>query len=320
MSEVRIYRSVEEASGSFPPSALTIGNFDGVHVGHRELFRQLVETGKRIGAKPSVLTFDPHPARVVAPHRAPKLLSTLDQRFAWMESSGIQQILVLPFDDNFAKFTPEEFVRRILVDAAGARAVLVGENFRFGNKQAGDTALLAKFGRRYGFTIEVVGGVKVRGRTVSSTDVRRLVEAGNVAWAARLLGRTYSLEGSVVHGHGVGSKQTVPTLNLATAAEVLPARGVYVTRTVDLDTRRRWPSVTNVGVRPTFGGDDAVSIETYLLEGYSDPPPSRIGVEFLLRLRPERKFPDVDTLKRQILRDAGRAKAYHRRVRRWVHC
>ena len=157
MPDVKIYRSVEEAAGSFAPSALTIGNFDGVHIGHRELFHHLAELGKRIGAKPSVLTFNPHPARVVAPGRAPKLLSTLEQRFELMQRCGIAQILVLPFDANFAKLTPEQFVQRILVNAAGARAVLVGENFRFGNRQAGDAALLASLGQRYGFSTEVAG-------------------------------------------------------------------------------------------------------------------------------------------------------------------
>ena len=318
MPDVKIYRSIEDARNSFPPAALTIGNFDGVHLAHQELFHRLVALAREVNARPSLLTFDPHPTRVLAPDRAPRLLSTLEQRFGWMSEAGIEQILVLPFNAEFARLTPEEFVRTVLVEAAGARAVLVGENFRFGNRQAGDTRMLAALGTRYGFSTEIVGGVYLRGRMVSSTEVRRLIENGEPSKAARLLGRPFFLEGDVVHGHGIGTSQTVPTLNLATAAEVLPARGVYVTRTMDRDTARAWPSVTNVGYRPTFGGDDELSIESFLLEGYHDPPPRRIRVEFYLRLREERKFPDASALKVQILRDAGRAVRYHRRALRWV--
>jgi riboflavin kinase/FMN adenylyltransferase len=317
LPELTIFRGLEEARGRFGPSVLTIGNFDGVHVGHRELFHRLVALGQQHRAKPSVLTFDPHPARVVAPAHAPKLLSTLDQRAQWMRDAGIQQVLVLPFDRAVASLSPEDFVRLALVEAAGARAVLVGENFRFGHRQAGDTELLDRLGKQYGFTTEIVRGVSVRGRMVSSTAVRGFIEAGEVRWAARLLGRPYGLEGDVVPGHGIGSKQTVPTLNLHTDAEVLPASGVYVTSTADLDGPRSWPSVTNIGTRPTFGGRD-LSIETFLLAGLSGAPPARIRVEFHLRLRSERRFADPAELKAQILRDASRAQSFHRRTRRWV--
>ncbi|MGQ0526167.1 MAG: riboflavin kinase, partial [Betaproteobacteria bacterium] len=183
---------------------------------------------------------------------------------------------------------------------------------------SGDTALLEQLGRKHGFEVEVAGGVRMRCRMVSSTEVRRLVQAGHMALAARLLGRFFGLEGAVVAGHGVGSRQTVPTLNLATEAEVLPARGVYVTRTTDLDDARRWNSVTNIGFRPTFGGDAALGIETFIMEGFTEPTPRRIRVEFLHRLRPEKKFPDAAALKAQILRDAARSRAYLRRMARWA--
>ncbi len=309
-----VYRSLAEAEGRFGPSAVTIGNFDGAHLGHQELFRRL----RRWDAKPSVLTFDPHPSKVVAPDRAPRLLSTLEERFEWMRRCGIEQALAVPFDVEFSRLSPRDFVAHVVVRAAGAKAVLVGENFRFGAKAAGDTAMLAELGREFGFETVIVPGVMLRGRMVSSTVIRGLLDAGQVERAARMLGRPYSLAGRVVAGHGVGAKKTVPTLNLATLSEVVPARGVYITETRDPDMRRVWPSVTNIGHRPTFGGDEALAIESFILEGYNDPAPERIEVAFLHRLREERKFPDPESLKLQIFKDAGRAKRYFARRRKWI--
>src|SRR5258708_7526533 len=175
---------------------------------------------------------------------------------------------------------PEEFVERLLVKALGARAVLVGDNFHFGHRQAGNVAVLAELGRKLGFETEVVRAVTCRGRMVSSSEVRRQIETGNVGLAARFLVRPYAVPGDVVSGRGVGSKQTVPTLNLATTAAVIPARGVYVTRTHDVDGTRKWNSITNIGYRPTFGASDQLSIETFLLDPLNDAPPQCIRVEF----------------------------------------
>ena len=313
-SRMRIARSLAEAA-EFRPSALTIGNFDGVHAGHRYLFRQVVETARQQGLRPAVLTFDPHPASVVAPRRAPRLLTTPEERCALMREEGIEQALILPFTAGLARLTPEEFVSRIVVSGLGARVVLVGDNFRFGHKQAGDAGSLAELGARYGYQTRIVSVVKRRGRIVSSGEVRRLIEAGQVALACRLLERPYALSGEVVPGHGVGSKQTVPTLNLRTQAEVLPCTGVYITRTHELEGARRWNSISNIGHRPTFGGDE-LSIETFLLDKLEEPAPVRIRVEFLRRVRDERKFGSPEELKAQILRDAGRAQAYFRRLDR----
>jgi riboflavin kinase / FMN adenylyltransferase len=316
MATFRVFRSLEEVPADFGPSALTIGNFDGVHAAHRSILRRLVAVARERALWPSALTFDPHPTKVVAPQRAPKLMSSLDERCTLMRREGIQQVLILPFDRAVAQLTPEEFVERVLVTKMGARAVLVGHDFRFGHKQAGNAHVLEELGRRYGFTTEVIGAMKLRGRLVSSTAVRQLIGEGQVAQAARLLERPYSLSGVVVAGHGVGSKQTVPTLNLSTEAEVLPRRGVYITRTRDLDGSRVWPSVTNIGYRPTFGGDSEISIETFLLDPLGGDTPRHIRVEFLWCLREERTFPDPAALKTQIMKDAGRALAYFRRLRR----
>jgi len=299
----------------FGPSALTIGNFDGVHAGHREILRRVVALARERGWKPSVLTFDPHPARIVAPERAPRLLTTPEERVRLMREEGIEQVLILPFTRELAGFSPERFVREIVVERLEARAVLVGDNFRFGHNHAGDTRLLAELGRRYAFLVEAVPAIRMRGRVVSSSEVRRLIEAGRVALAGRLLARPCALEGEVVSGQGIGSRQTVPTLNLAAAAEVMPACGVYVTRTTEPASGRSWASVTNIGTRPTFGGD-SVTIETFLLDPLEGASPRAIRVEFLRRLREERRFEDAGALKAQILRDVARARAYFRRVSR----
>jgi riboflavin kinase/FMN adenylyltransferase len=200
----------------------------------------------------------------------------------------------------------------------GARAIVVGENFRFGHKKAGDTHLLMSLGKRFGYTTEIVQAVSCRGKQISSSGLRHLVESGAVARAGRYLMRPYALDGDVVSGHGVGAKKTVPTLNLATRCEVLPKRGVYVTRTAALDRVGHWESVTNIGYRPTFGGDDSLSIETFLLEPLTSPAPRSIRVEFLWRLRDERKFESPEALKAQILKDVARAKAYFRRLAKWT--
>src|SRR5665213_1894333 len=219
------------------------------------------------GLAPAVLTFDPHPASIVAPQRAARLLTTQAERCSILARQGIEYVLALPFTREMAHWTPEQFVERVLVKALRARVVIVGSNFLFGHDQAGDTKVLAELGRRFGFETRVITPVKRRGRTVSSSEIRRAVESGKVSLAARLLGRPYATAGVVVPGHGIGSKQTVPTLNLRTHAQVLPATGVYITRTFDEESPRRWNSITNIGYRPTFESTDPqLTIETFLLD------------------------------------------------------
>lgn len=312
-----IYRSLEEAAAAFGPCALTIGNFDGVHAGHRRILRRVAEVGSEHGWIPAVLTFDPHPAVVVAPERAPRLLTTPLERCALMREEGIQQVLILPYTLEVSRLSPEEFVRRILLEKLDARAVLVGGNFRFGYQHAGDTRQLEALGRRLGFLTEALPAVTLRGRVVSSSLIRRLVETGSVTVAWRLLERPHWLEGEVTPGRGIGSQHTVPTLNLALhEAAVPPAAGVYITRTLDPADGRRWPSVTNVGCRPTFGPGD-LTVETYLLAPLEGPPPRTIRLEFLRRLREERRFPDAAALRAQILADARRARTWFRRLTRF---
>jgi riboflavin kinase/FMN adenylyltransferase len=311
---MRVFRSLDETPAGFGPCALTIGNFDGVHYGHRRILRRVRELAEARRLTPSVLTFDPHPTRIVAPDRSPLLMTTPERRAELMRREGIEQVLILPFTAELAQVSAEDFVRRILIDRLQARAVLVGDNFRFGHRHAGTVELLGELGRRLGFETEVVPAVTCRGRVVSSSAVRELLLAGNVSLAARLLLRPYALEGEVVSGRGVGSKQTVPTLNLATTGELIPARSVYITRTRDLDDAREWTSVTNIGYRPTFGASEQLSIESFLLDPL-DETPRRIAVEFLRRIREERKFETPEALRSQILRDVRAAQSYFRRLR-----
>ena len=310
-----ITRDLSQAKG-FKPCALTIGNFDGVHLAHRQLLRTTLEAAGSAGLRPAVLMFDPHPSCVVAPERAPRLLTSIEERCELIQREGIEHILVQPFTTELAKLTPEEFASQFLRDGLGAKCVVVGENFRFGCQQAGDTDTLRDLGSRLGFEVRLLETVQWRGKRVSSGEVRKQVASGNVGIAGRLLERPYAISGEIVRGHGIGSKQTVPTLNLRTEAQVIPARGVYVTRTSEFDSTRRWTSITNIGYRPTFGNDEDLTIETFLLDPLEGATPERIRLEFLRRVRDEQKFESPEALKAQILRDVGRAKAYFRRVQR----
>jgi riboflavin kinase / FMN adenylyltransferase len=309
---MRIARGIEDAAG-FAPSVLTIGKFDGVHAGHAFLLREVCALARERNLSPSAMTFDPHPACVVAPEHAPRPLFSLAERCERIEAFGIEQLFILHFTAEVAQLSPEEFVARYVTGAMQARVVLVGENFRFGHKQAGGAATLQKLGESYGFETRIAAPVRCRGLVVSTSEIRHRIQEGEVAFAGRLLERPYSVSGEVVRGHGIGSAQTVPTLNLQTDAAVLPRNSVYITRTTDLDTGRRWNSITNVGTRPTFD-NGALSIETFLLDPLEGPSPARIQIEFLRRLREERKFESAAALKKQILSDVARTKRYFERV------
>jgi riboflavin kinase / FMN adenylyltransferase len=317
---MRVARTLEEAA-EFGPTAVTIGNFDGVHMGHRRLMHEVMEAARAQGIEAGVLTFDPHPASIVAPQRAGRLLSTQAERCSVIAREGMDFVLILPFTKLLSLWTPEKFVEKVLVDALHAKTVVVGDNFRFGHNQAGDTRVLTELGKRFGFDVRVVKAIKLRGITASSSEIRRLVEAGNVSRAARMLARPYALRGEVVKGHGIGSKQTVPTLNMKPGEAALPLAGVYITRAIDMmEENRRWNSITNVGFRPTFadGGGNELTIETFLLDPFHPPAPTHIRVEFLRRVREERKFESPEALKAQILKDVGRAIKFFERVKRAV--
>ena len=319
---MKVYWNLEDIPADFGPSAVAVGNFDGVHTGHQQILRRCTQLAADLWLKPTVLTFHPHPRKLLAPGMAPPSLEPIERRLERMSDEGITQVLVLPFNEELAALSASEFVRRVLVGKLLAKAVLVGDNFRFGNRASGDVGLLKDLSAKLGYEVEITESVTTRGRVVSSTAIRELLAAGRAALANRLLGYEFCLEGNVVSGQGIGHKQTVPTLNLDVkplieGESVIPAAGVYVTQTQDLNDGRSWPSITNIGYRPTFGGSD-LSIETYLLEALSGESPGKIRVDFRAWIREERKFENPEKLKAQILRDVGRAQAYWRRRTRWT--
>jgi len=295
-------------------SVVAIGTFDGIHLGHQKVLEFAISRAKEIGAVATALTFEPPPVKVLRPESALPRISTNQQRMDWFGAVGMEAAVVVPFTKVLAALTPEEFVKEILVRQLRVRAVVVGDNFRFGSKQAGDVKFLREMGMREGFEVVVHAPVMLEGEVVSSTLIRKLVSEGDVGHAARLLGRPFELTGEVVSGTGTGRKFTFPTLNLKPEQELLPARGVYITRTVLDGEASSHRSVTNVGVRPTFNGS-GLSIETHLLDYSGNFTPRRIEVHFWKRLRAEKRFSGPEELKEQIAKDIVRANTYFARLR-----
>jgi riboflavin kinase/FMN adenylyltransferase len=296
-------------------SVLAIGNFDGLHLGHQAILRAATERALDIGAVCTALTFDPPPKKVLRPESAPLRLSTNAQRITWFSTLGLEAAVVLPFTLELARLAPEDFVEQILVGDLRVAAILVGENFRFGHRQAGNVKLLREFGERLGFDVVIIPPVMRRGEIVSSTIIRREIAQGDVSHAGRLLGRPFVLTGEVVSGTGTGSKFTFPTLNLAPDQERLPARGVYITRTCFPGDSRSHRSVTNIGMRPTFNGT-ALTVETHILDFRGEIPAKRIEVRFWKRLREEKKFHGAAELREQIARDIAGANRFFDRLRK----
>jgi len=307
-------RVIHNLGGLRPaPSAcvLTIGNFDGVHLAHYKLLDRVVEVARTRGAVAAAITFEPHPIKFLSPAHAPKILTPFSRKASLIAGSGIDLLVVLPFNRELAHLSPLEFVRNILVRPLHTVAIHVGPSFRFGYRQAGDVEILEALGRQEGFNVEVLPLLEVRGQRVSSTRIRELLVAGRVHVANRLLGRPFSVYGPIVAGMGAGHKHTVPTLNLAPIEEQLPKVGVYVTRTKVGE--ELYDSVTNVGHKPTFGDNQRLTVETYLLEfpgGEIEEP--NMEIEFLYRLRDEIKFQNPAMLKAQIQEDARRSLKFFR--------
>jgi len=297
-------------------SVLAIGNFDGIHIGHQSILRTVAARAHALNSVATALTFDPSPRKVLRPDSAPLRLATNGQRLSWFQEVGLEAAVVMPFTLELARLAPEEFVDQCLVRDLCVRALLVGENFRFGHQQAGDVHLLKELGVKHNFEVVIVPPVLYRGKVVSSTLIRQQVAAGNVMRAARLMGRPFTLTGKVVSGTGTGRRFTFPTLNLAPDQELLPARGVYITRTLFDGQERGHRSVTNVGVRPTFNGS-SLSVETHLLDFPEGAAPQRIEVHFWKRLREEKKFAGPEELRAQIACDVARAKSFFSRLRQF---
>jgi phosphoribosyl 1,2-cyclic phosphate phosphodiesterase len=308
---MRVYRGTAEwtadAAMAGRRTALAIGNFDGVHLGHQAILTRVNDYAAAKGAVGMVVTFDPHPLKVLRPEHAPLLLSTLEQRLQWMDELGVEAVLVLPFTNELAQVDAQDFVAQFLAETLRAERVFVGDNFRFGHRHAGDVPLLKSLATQFGYTVEIVPPLTLDGEAVSSTAVRRAVAEGRMEDAARLLGRPYTLSGQVVRGTGTGSREVVPTLNIAIEQELQPARGVYATES---HVKGRWyRSATNVGVRPTFDGK-GLTVESHLFGFAARVTTGAMEVRFWKRLRGEQKFASAGQLKEQIAKDMDAARSF----------
>src|SRR6202166_1695726 len=305
-----IFNTIEEwvaRFGNARRTAVSVGTFDGLHVGHQKILQSVRERARACGHRAAVITFDPHPMCVLWPDRAPLMIQTLSQRLAGFAQMGLDAALVLRFDRALSLVSPEEFIDWILVEGMRAGAILVGANFRFGHRGAGDVRLLGVFGERDGFDVEIVSPVEVGGQIVSSTAIRGAVASGDVAAAIPLLGRAFSLTGEIRAGAGRGRTILFPTLNMAPEQELLPKLGVYATESVV--GGKLYSSVTNVGTRPTFNGA-GVTVESHLFGFSEDVAGGAMEVRFHSRIRDERKFPGAHELRAQIARDIEAARKF----------
>lgn len=290
------------------PTVLTWGVFDGLHIGHQRIIRMVVERGRARSAVPTMLTFEPHPRAVLRPETAPPLLQTFDQRLEGLASLGIEQTIVIPFTRDFSLTTAEQFLRHLVFGRLDAQEVYVGEGVAFGHQRQGRFDLIQSIAQELGRVAVQVDEVKLHGHRVRSTVIRRLLKAGYVNLPRKMLGRPYEIIGSVVKGRGVGGELLVSTANLLVDNAVIPAQGVYITLALVEGTWR--PSATNIGTRPTFGGDTEVSVECHVLDIQRDLLGQRLRLRFLHRLRDEQRFPDVAALRRQIAHDLQRTRRY----------
>jgi riboflavin kinase / FMN adenylyltransferase len=293
----------------------TIGNFDGVHLGHRRILETVVARAREVGRTSFAITFEPHPMAVLRPDRAPRRIQTLRQKEETIEAIGIDALLVIPFTRDFSLTEPEEFVRGLLGRRLAASELYIGAHFAFGRGKRGDLALLSRLGGECGFAASAVDEVFHQGEPVSSTRIRRALERGAISEANAMLGRDYELDGLVSRGDRVGHQIGVPTINLEPENELSPADGVYVTEIEIRSFGRRFSSVTNIGRRPTLYEEYRTTIETYVLDFSSDVYGDRVRLFFLERLRDECKFPSVIELKAQIQRDIASTREYFAKLR-----
>ena len=300
-----IYYDLPPGPGPFSRTVVTVGNFDGVHLGHRAILARVCQRARELGCQPVVLTFDPHPAKVLKPEANLRLLTTPAQKVELLTAAGLS-VVMLPFTREFAAIRAQDFVRDYLVERLRVREVVIGHDYCFGYKREGNIELLQKMGQALGFTVQVVWAVEVDDAVVSSSLIRAMLQLGKVREAGRLLGRAYSVSGRVVPGKGRGARMLgVPTANLVTENDLLPACGIYAVR-VSRDGKKL-PGVANIGTCPTFNNEE-LTLEVHLLDFNGDLYGETMAVEFVARLREERRFPSIDALAVQIRVDMAEAR------------
>jgi len=304
---VNIWNGIDSYPDDAPAVVGTIGNYDGVHLGHRAILREVVDDAERRGVGSLLVTFSPHPVSVVAPDRRPQMLQNRGQKLESLGQTGLSDLLILEFDEQLAALSGETFFDRYLAERVRFAALHVGESFRFGHGRGGDLALLREIGARRGFEVDGVSAVEIDGHVISSTAIRLALAGGDPSLARRMLGRPYTIAGEVVEGDGRGRRLDCPTANVDPNNDILLLPGVYVTETRVI--ANRFPSVTNVGVRPTFDGKTLI-VETHLLECDDDLYHEAIEVAFLERIRDEMRFDHANQLADQLARDRAAALAY----------
>lgn len=306
---MKVFRSLSDLPPDFGPVVATIGNFDGVHCGHRWVLDQVLTRAHSLGLPSVALTFDPHPVRVLRADAQHSLITPLEPKLDLLASTGLDATLVLPFTPEFSRLTAEQFARTVLRDALHVREVHEGENFRFGYGATVNIHGLATLGETLGFTTHAYAPHLMRGAAVSSSRIRKLLGEGKISQARALLGRPFSVHSTPASGRGFGTRYTVPTINLAAYPELLPANGVYITTLKVAD--ETFQGVTNVGNRPTFG-EDSLTVETHLLNFHPIELTEFTPLEltFLLYLRPEQRWPSPAALRAQIMKDVARAQRY----------
>ncbi len=301
-----IIRGLAALKERYKDVILTIGNFDGVHIGHQKIFRNVVERSKALRGTAMAITFEPHPMQVLSPEGGVGVLTPFDEKARLMEFYGIDVLLCINFDKEFANMMPDDFIKDVIVNRVTAREVIVGHNYAFGRGKSGTTELLRRRGKKYGFKVRVIRNARLLGDVVSSSRIRNLIGAGRVRDASRLLGRPYMVEGRVIRGAGRGRRLLdVPTANIMTPEEIVPKEGVYAVK-VGLEGAML-DGVANIGMNPTFGTGQ-MSYEVHIFDFSGDLLGRSLRIYFIDRLRDERVFPDIDSLRENIMSDIKLAK------------
>jgi riboflavin kinase / FMN adenylyltransferase len=308
---MQLFRKLGDVPAGFGPTIVSVGNFDGLHRAHRKVIDIIVQRARQQKLKSMVVSFEPHPVRILRPDSPFKLITPTPEKVRLLGQTGVDATLLLPFTRDLSLMTPRQFAHHILGEALRAREVHEGYNFHFGHKAEGNVEMLAEFGRELGFRVEPYPEMRLRGETVSSSHIRKLVSEGRLSRARHLLARPFSILSTAGRGHGRGTTQTVPTINLSRYEELVPKHGVYITRA--RIANECFDAVTNVGDRPTFG-PDTFAIETHLLNFHPLEIDAETEVEifFLDRIRDEIRFPSVEALRQQIGKDVNKARLYFR--------
>ena len=309
---MKIFRQIEDPSLSMPGSVVTMGNFDGIHLGHQTLILRTVEDSKQQGFPSTVLTFEPHPLRVLAPERAPLLILSYDDKLALFQSFGVDIVIAQSFDRQFASIAADDFVRRFLVDRLKARKLWVGRDLRFGQSRRGEVNDLVRLAADGGFQVGVLDPILLQGVRISSSRIRQLVQEGRVDEVKPMLGRYHFVSGRVVTGHRRGRDLGFPTANISSPTEVVPVNGIYAT--LLQIKNEQWLSVSSIGVNPTFG-DGPRTIESFILDFDGDIYGEPVKLSFVKRIREERKFVMIKDLVAQMHEDVNRAKAIFKELR-----